>query len=153
VPVRPPDAGPPPPLPRSDRAPFQYAIVRVVPKVERGEGFNAGVIVFCRPRRFLAARVHLDASLLARFAPGCDPERVRAHLELIPRLCAADPTAGPIATLSQPERFHWLVAPSSTVVQPAEVHTGMTADPAATLAHLFATLVERPATSLGDART
>ena len=71
------------------------------------------------------------------------------HLELIPRLCAADPTAGPIAALSQPERFHWLVAPSSTVVQPAEVHTGMTADPAATLAHLFATLVERPNPSEG----
>ncbi len=127
------------------RAPFQYAVVRVVPKVERGEGFNAGVIVFCRPKRFLGARVHLDRELLARFAPGCDPEVVEAHLGLIPRLCAGDPTAGPLSALTQPERFHWLVAPSSTVVQPAEVHTGMTADPAATLAHLFVALVERPA--------
>jgi hypothetical protein len=126
------------------RAPFQYAVVRVVPKVERGEGFNAGVIVFCRPKRYLAARVHLDATLLAHFAPDADPDMVRRHLELIPRLCAGDPTAGPLAALSQPERFHWLVAPASTIVQPAEVHTGMTADPAGTLAHLFAALVERP---------
>jgi hypothetical protein len=144
VPARPPD-----PIAASEartvqRAPFQYAVVRVVPKVERGEGFNAGVIVFCRPKRFLAARVHLDEALLAHFSPDCDPEVVRRHLELIPRLCAGDPTAGPLAALSQPERFHWLVAPSSTVVQPAEVHTGMTADPDGTLAHLFAALVERP---------
>jgi len=144
VPARPPD-----PIASSaartvERAPFQYAVVRVVPKVERGEGFNAGVIVFCRPRRFLGARVHLDEVLLARFAPDCDPEVVRRHLDLIPRLCAGDAAAGPLAALSQPERFHWLVSPSSTVVQPAEVHTGMTADPDGTLAHLFRALVERP---------
>ena len=126
------------------RAPFQYAIVRVIPRVERGEGFNAGVIVFCRPKRFLGAHVHLDEGLLADFAPGCDPVVVRRHLELIPRLCAGDPTAGPLAALSQPERFHWLVSPTSTMVQPAEVHTGMTADPEGTLAHLFRSLVERP---------
>jgi hypothetical protein len=125
------------------RAPFQYAVVRVVPKVERGEGFNAGVIVYCRPSRFLAARVALDEPLLAAFAPDCDPSVVRAHLELIPRLCAGDPSAGPIAALSQPERFHWLVAPSSTIIQPGEVHTGMTADPSGTLDHLFRALVER----------
>jgi len=125
------------------RAPFQYAIVRVIPRVERGEGFNAGVIVFCRPKRFLGARVHLDEGLLAGFVPGCDPVLVRRHLELIPRLCAGDPTAGPLAALSQPERFHWLVSPTSTMVQPAEVHTGMTADPEGTLAHLFRALVER----------
>jgi hypothetical protein len=127
----------------AQRAPFQYAVVRVVPKVERGEGFNAGVILFCRPKRFLGARVQLDEALLAHFAPDCDPDVVRRHLELIPRLCAGDPAAGPLAALSQPERFHWLVAPSSTVVQPAEVHTGMTADPDSTLAHLFAALVAR----------
>ncbi len=146
MPARPPD-----PIAASaarsvKRAPFQYAVVRVVPKVERGEGFNAGVIVFCRPMRFLGARVHLDEALLARFAPGCDPVVVRLHLELVPRLCAGDPTAGPLAALSQPERFHWLVSPSSTMVQPAEVHTGLTADPAGTLEHLFASLVERPET-------
>lgn len=143
-PTRPTSGRPDPAAQAVARAPFQYAIVRVVPKVERGEGFNAGVIVFCRPRRFLGARVHLDEGLLERFAPGADAEAVRAHLELIPRLCAGDPTAGPLAALSQPERFHWLVSPGSTVVQPAEVHTGMTADPAGTLAHLFAALVQRP---------
>ncbi|MFN8619548.1 MAG: DUF3037 domain-containing protein [Chloroflexota bacterium] len=145
MPARPPDA-----LAASDarsvqRAPFQYAVVRVVPRVERGEGFNAGVIVFCRPKRFLAARVALDRELLARFAPQCDPDVVERHLQLIPALAAGDPAAGPLAALSQPERFHWLVAPASTVVQPAEVHTGMSADPAGTLEHLFALLVERSA--------
>ncbi len=138
---------------QAQRAPFQYAIVRVVPRVERGEGFNAGVILFCRPRRFLAARVRLDEALLDRFAPGCDPEIVRRHLDLVPRLCAGDPTAGPLAALSQPERFHWLVSPASTVVQPAEVHTGMTADPATTLDHLFAALVERTRPGVIDGGT
>jgi hypothetical protein len=127
-----------------ERAPFQYAVVRVVPRVERGEGFNAGVILFCRPRRFLAARVHLDEALLVAFAPDCDAATVRAHLELIPRLCDGDPAAGPLARLSQSERFHWLVAPSSTVVQVADVHTGLTDDPEGTLDALFRSLVERP---------
>ena len=114
--------------------------------MERGEGFNAGVILFCRPLRFLAARVHLDEALLARFAPGCDPEVVRRHLELIPRLCAGDPTAGPLAALTQPERFHWLVAPASTVVQPAEVHTGHDRGPrAGRWTTCSRALVERPA--------
>jgi hypothetical protein len=111
--------------------------------VERGEGFNAGVILHCRPLRFLGARVELDERLLDAFAPGRDPSDVRAHLELIPRICAGDPEAGPIARLSQAERFHWLVAPSSTVVAPGEVHTGMTADPEGTLEHLFQALVAR----------
>ena len=145
MPARPPDPIGSSSARTAQRAPFQYAVVRVVPKVERGEGFNAGVIVYCRPLRFLGARIHLDEALLARFAPGCDPDAVRRHLELIPRLAAGDPAAGPLAALSQPERFHWLVSPSSTVVQPAEVHTGMTADPDGTLAHLFTALVERPA--------
>jgi hypothetical protein len=127
----------------AQRAPFQYAVVRVVPRVERGEGFNAGVIVFCRPRRFLAARVELDRELLWRFSPGCDPDLVERHLQVIPALAAGDASAGPLAALTQPERFHWLVAPASTVVQPGEVHTGMTADPAATLDHLHELLVER----------
>jgi hypothetical protein len=127
-----------------EAVPFQYAIVRVVPRVERGEAFNAGVILLCRPRRYLGARVHLDRALLATFAPDVDATSLRAHLELIPRLCAGDPGAGPIARLGTAERFHWLVAPSSTMVQPSEVHTGLTDDPAATLKHLFRTMVERP---------
>ena len=124
--------------------PFAYAIVRVVPHVERGEAINAGVIVGCRPRRFLAARVTLDTARLRAIAPDCDEDEIRRHLDAIPRVAAGDPGAGPIATLTQPERFHWLVSPSSTVVQPSDVHTGMTDDPAATLAHLFRMLVLPP---------
>jgi hypothetical protein len=118
--------------------------VRVVPHVERGEFVNAGVIVGCRPRRFLAARVALDTGRLRAIAPDCDEEEIRRHLDAIPRIAAGDPAAGPMAALSQPERFHWLVSPSSTVVQPSDVHTGMTDDPAATLEHLFRTLVLPP---------
>ncbi|HYM83856.1 MAG TPA: DUF3037 domain-containing protein [Candidatus Dormibacteraeota bacterium] len=114
--------------------PFLYAIVRVVPRVERGECLNAGVVLLCRPRRFLGAITALD--------PSCDPGDVRAHLGAIERIAAGEDASGPIGRLSQPERFHWLVAPSSTIIQPSEVHTGLTEDPAAELAHLFAGLVE-----------
>jgi Protein of unknown function (DUF3037) len=125
------------------REPFQYAAVRIVPRVERGELVNAGVVLFCRARRFLAARTHLDEALLAALAPGCDPSDVRPHLVTIERIAAGDPAAGPIAALPASERFHWLVAPSSTIVQPGPVHTGLTDDPEAELGHLFAALVER----------
>jgi hypothetical protein len=123
------------------RDPFEYAIVRVVPRIERGEFVNAGIVLMSRPRRFLRARTALDRSRLAALAPGCDPDEVQPHLDALERIAAGDPSAGPIARLSLAERFHWLVSPSSTVVQPSEVHTGLTADPAATLEHLFATLV------------
>ena len=125
------------------RSPFEYAIVRVIPRVERGEGFNAGIVLMCRPRRFLGARTSLDELLLVAMAPDCDPEIVRAHLEAIEAIAGGDPGAGPIAALSAPERFHWLVSPSSTIIAPSEVHTGLTADPGATLEHLFRTLVLR----------
>ena len=131
-------------MPEPRRSPFEYAIVRVVPRVERGELFNAGVVLSLpRPRRFLAARVELDdGASCARWPPSCDPAEVRAHLEAIPRSPPGDPAAGPDRPArAEPERFHWLVAPSSTIVQPSEVHTGLTDDPAATLEHLFATLV------------
>jgi hypothetical protein len=128
-------------MPAGPRSPFAYALVRVVPRVERGEWFNAGVVLFCRPRRYLRARVHLDEAVLRVLAPGCDPAVVRGYLEVIPRIAAGDPDAGPIARLSQPERFHWLVAPSSTIIGRSEVHTGLTDDPEATLEHLFRTLV------------
>lgn len=142
---RPDDAVPPraETAPAATRHPFEYAIVRVVPRVERGEGFNAGIVLMCRPLRFLGARVELDASVLVALAPDCDPEIVREHLEAIVRIAEGDPDAGPIAALSAPERFHWLVAPSSTIIQPSPVHTGLTADPAATLEHLARTLVRR----------
>jgi hypothetical protein len=127
------------------RSPFQYAIVRVVPRVERGERLNAGVILLCRPRRYLAAKTTLDAARLAAFAPDTDPEAVRPHLEAIERIAAGHPSAGPIAALTQGERFHWLVSPSSTIIQPSEVHTGLTDDPTAELQALFANLVLPPA--------
>ena len=125
------------------RSPFEYAIVRVVPRVERGEAINAGIVLMSRARRFLGARVELDAALLAAMWPDCDPESVRDHLSSIVRIAEGDPGAGPIAALSAPERFHWLVSPSSTIIQASAVHTGLTSDPAATLEHLFRTLVRR----------
>jgi hypothetical protein len=121
---------------------FQYAIVRVVPRVERGERLNVGVILLCRPRRFLGARVHLDEARLAAVAPGLDPAILRPHLEAIERIASGDPAAGPIAALGQAERFHWLVAPASTMIQPSEVHTGLCEDPMAELDHLMRTLVD-----------
>ena len=125
------------------RRPFEYAVVRVVPRVERGEAFNAGLVLLSRPHRFLGARAELDEAVLATLAPDSDPEIVRDHLALVVRVAEGDATAGPIAALSAPERFHWLVSPSSTIIQPSAVHTGLTADPAATLEHLFRTLVRR----------
>jgi hypothetical protein len=123
------------------RKPFEYAIVRVVPRVERGERFNAGIVVHSRPHRFLGARTTLDEGLLRALAPDCDPAAIRPHLDAIDRIARGDIDAGPIARLSPAERFHWLVSPSSTIVAASEVHTGMTDDPAAELARLFQTLV------------
>jgi DUF3037 family protein len=126
-----------------EREDFQYAIVRVVPRVERGECLNAGVVLFSRRHRFLAARTQLDEAALAALSPGCDPAEVRAHLEAVERVAAGDPAGGPIATLEPSERFHWLTAPASTIVQASAVHTGLTDDPAAELDHLFSQLVAR----------
>ena len=125
------------------RHPFEYAVVQVVPRVERGEGFNAGIVLHSRAGRFLGARTALDEALLVAMSPDCDPEAIRDHLATIERVAAGDPAAGPIAALSAPERFHWLVSPSSTVIQAGPVHTGLTTDAAATLEHLFRTLVRR----------
>lgn len=125
------------------RRPFEYTVVRVVPRVERGEAFNAGIVLHSRAGRFLGARTMLDEALLVAMSPDCDAEAIRDHLSTIEGIAAGDPAAGPIASLSAPERWHWLAAPSSTVIQPSEVHTGLTDDPAATLDHLFRTLVDR----------
>ena len=122
-------------------AQFQYAVLRVVPRVERGESLNAGVIVLSRPRRFLGARVSLDEARLKAIAPDADPATILPHLAAIERIAAGDPSAGPIASLSIPERFHWLTAPSSTVIQPSEVHTGLCDDPEGELDRLFERLV------------
>ena len=130
-----------PSVPAPPRDVFQYAIVRVVPRVERGEQLNAGVILLCRTRRFLGARTALDERRLAALAPDLDPATVRPHLEAIERIAAGDASAGPIARLDPAERFHWLVSPASTIIQPSEVHTGFSDDPAAELDHLFESLV------------
>jgi hypothetical protein len=120
---------------------FAYAVLRVVPHVERGELFNAGVVLFCRRRGFLAARVALDERRLAAIAPDVDPALVRDHLEALVRVAAGDPGAGSVARLPPSERFGWLVAPSSTMIQPSPVHTGLCGDPAAMLDRLFDELV------------
>ena len=121
--------------------PFQYAVVRVVPRVERGECMNVGVVLFCRPRGFLAARMALDEGRLSAFAPGLDVADVSSHLDAMTRIAAGEPEAGPLAKLEQSERFHWLVAPSSTVIQTSPVHTGLCEDPETTLAGLMEKLV------------
>jgi pyridoxamine 5'-phosphate oxidase len=126
------------------RSPFQYALLRVVPHVERGESLNAGVVVLCRPRRYLAARVALDEGRLAALAPGVDPGPIRERLDMLVRIAAGDPGAGPIARMDLSERFHWLVAPSSTVIQPGPVHTGLSEAPDALLDRLFGSLVALP---------
>jgi Protein of unknown function (DUF3037) len=121
--------------------PFQYAIVRVVPRVERGECVNAGVVLFCRPRRFLEARVALDEARLLALAPDVDLDAVRGHLDALSLIAAGDEAAGPIAALPASERFHWLVSPSSTIIQCSPVHTGLTDDPEGELDRLVAQLV------------
>lgn len=126
---------------RNGQHQFQYAIVRVVPRVERGECLNAGVILLCRPKRFLAARTHLDEGRLRALAPDVDPATIRPHLTAIERIAAGDPEGGPMARLELAERFHWLVAPSSTVIQASEAHTGLCDDPDLELEHLVERLV------------
>ena len=106
-------------------ASFDYALLRVVPRVERQEFINAGVVVLCLEKRYLAARIHLDAERLQALWPAADPALVQKHLEAVERICAGDPQAGPIAALSQRERFHWIVSPRSTIIQPSPVHTGV----------------------------
>ena len=120
---------------------FDYAVVRVVPRVEREEFVNAGVILFCLERDFLAAKVELDEPRVLALWPEADVELIRQHLEAVPRICAGSPDAGPIARMSLRERFHWLVAPRSTAIQTSAVHSGIADDPAAALAHLYDTLV------------
>ncbi len=119
------------------RSSFDYATVRVVPQVEREEFINAGVILFCRTKRFLGARIQLDEERLAQFVPDVDVEMVREQLELIPRICAGGPDAGPFGQLDQSQRFHWLTSPKSTIIQVSPVHCGLCDDPQAALDRLF----------------
>ena len=125
-------------------SPFQYALLRVVPHAERGECMNAGVILFARTRDFLGALVALDRRRVAALAPSGDADAVERQLEGLARIAAGDPSAGPIARLERPARFHWLVAPASTVIRPSAVHAGTCPDPAEALEKLFARLVLSP---------
>ena len=120
---------------------YDYAIIRVVPRVERGEFLNAGVILYCRTLQYLAAAIDLDRARLAALAPDLDPAEVLAHLDMIPLICRGGPGAGPIGALSLAERFHWLVAPRSTVVQTSPVHSGICDNPEAALGHLLESMV------------
>jgi hypothetical protein len=120
---------------------YDYAIIRIVPKVEREEFVNVGVIVACPARGFLEARIELDESRLIAVDPTLDIETIRTHLASIRTVCAGGEEAGPIGRLSQRERFHWLVAPRSTIIQTSPAHTGCCKDPAAVLEHLLDTMV------------
>ena len=126
---------------------YDYALIRVTPRVERGERMNVGVVLFCRTRTFLGTRIALDEARLLAFFPGADVEGIRAQLHAKEKIAEGDREAGPIAALSQAERFHWLVSPRSTIVQPSPVHSGLCDDPAAALEHLFATMVLLPPTA------
>jgi hypothetical protein len=124
--------------------PFQYAILRLVPRIDRGECVNVGVVVFCRQHRFLAGRFELDKARLSALCPGLATADVAPHLEAIDAVLRGEPAAGPLAALDQSDRFGWVAARSSTVIQASEVHTGITDDPAETLDRLFGTLVSCP---------
>ncbi|MFI5980836.1 DUF3037 domain-containing protein [Streptomyces sp. NPDC051555] len=125
----------------TERYVFEYALVRVVPRMERGECFNAGVILYCRAHSYVAARVHLDEAKLLALDPKADVAGVRAALRGVAGVCAGGDAAGQAAGDDAGRRFRWLIAPRSTVVQPGPVHTGLTADPEAELARLLELLV------------
>ena len=122
---------------------YDYAIVRVVPHVERGEQVNVGVILSCTDTDFLDARIEVNDRVLLAIDPAIDLAAVRTNLKVIPLVCRGGPEAGPIGLLPPRGRFRWLVAPRSTIIQPSAVHTGRTADPAACLEHLMDRIVRR----------
>lgn len=128
-------------MPAQANSPFQYAVLRVVPDIERAEFLNAGVVLFARTLGFLGARVALDRERLAALAADLDPGPVAERLATLARVAAGDPEAGPIAQLEPSERFSWLVAPASTTIQPSPVHTGLCGEPEPMLERLFKRLV------------
>lgn len=123
------------------RDPFEYAVLRVVPRVDRGESMNAGVLLYCQARSFLGARVHLDVERLRALDPAADPSAVEHALRTAAGICAGADDAGPAGEEDPGRRFRWLTAPRSTVVQPGPVHTGLTSDPEADLDRLLERLV------------
>jgi hypothetical protein len=123
--------------------PFQYAVIRVVPRVEREEFLNVGVIMFCRTRRFLDLKTDYRPEDLRVLAPAMPSDGITEYLDAMARVARGDAEAGPLGELSQSERFGWLTAPSSTVVQTSPVHSGVSDDPRRTLEKLFGDLVQR----------
>ena len=117
---------------------YDYALIRVVPRVDRGEFINVGVVLFCRTERFLGALVEVDEERLRAIAPELDVDEVRRHVDSIPRLCAG---AGPVGEMGQADAFHWLVAPHSTIIQASPVHCGTCEEPFAALKYLMDTMV------------
>jgi len=132
-----------------DHFTYDYAIVRLVPKVERAEFINIGVIVSCPAKEFLEARIELDEQRVIALDPTLDIATIRKHLATIPAICSGGEQAGPIGQLLQRERFYWLVAPRSTIIQTSPAHTGFCQNPAAMLEHLLETMVRLPLTTLG----
>ena len=123
---------------------YDYAVIRVVPRVEREEFMNAGVIVSCPAQDFLDCRIELDEARLSALDPNVDLALVRKHLAVIPAICRGGGEAGPIGKLPSRERFRWLIAPRSTIIQASAAHTGRCTDPTALLEHLLATMVRSP---------
>ena len=124
--------------------PFEYAVLRVVPRVDRGEAMNAGIILYCRPLQYLKAWIELDTDRLLALDPAADVAAIGRALAGIVAVCAQDPAVGPAGLQDIGRRFGWLTAPRSTVVQPGPVHTGLTSDPDADAEHLLGSLVRRP---------
>ena len=122
---------------------YDYAIIRVVPRVDRGERVNVGVILSCADADFLDARIEVDDALLRAVDPSIDLGAVRTQLDVIPLVCRGGPAAGPIGELPARGRFRWLVSPRSTIIQPSAVHQGSTADPARCLEQLMDRVVRR----------
>ncbi len=133
------------------RASFDYAVLRLVPRVEREEFVNAGVILFCLSRDFLDARVELDRARVLAIDPAADLAAMDAHLRAVPRICAGGEGSGPIGKLSRRERFHWLVSPRSTILQVSPVHSGLCEDPERALEDLMDRIVRTRPSPPGDA--
>ena len=125
------------------RSPFAYAVVRVVPDIEREEFLNAGLILFCRPRQYLRALTALDGEALAAVQAHSDAAAIGKQLQFVEAVAAGTLEVAPFGSMSQSERFHWLTTPRSTLVQPGPLHAGMSDDPDATFDHLFTVLVRR----------
>ncbi|NIG57480.1 DUF3037 domain-containing protein [Chitinophaga sp. Cy-1792] len=120
---------------------YEYAIIRIVPRVEREEFLNVGVVLYCRPQRFLKTMITLDEERLKCFAPATDPVLMKSYLDAFGEICMGNKQAGPIAQGDPASRFRWLTANRSTILQTSRVHPGLTTNPEATLRHLFETLV------------